>query len=139
MKKIIVFIAILPILFYFPMQHVVDTVNHYKITAFQNITFKAIQIARIEGRFTEENINEMKDSLKKAFYINDSEISVTATTDPVYRLEHFSEDHLISYKIGIPIKKLIAMHKFWKISDEDNQGMYYIEGKVQSELLKPIY
>ncbi len=137
MKEYIVGAATFLILMFFPLQWVVNQVNHYKIQSVNNIVHSAAQRARIDGYFKEDNINQMRAKLADALSINEAEVSVIVTTTPKYRFDQFHTNEMIQYEIGIPIDKILAMHQFFGIDDLDNQFEYIINGKIASELLAP--
>jgi len=136
MKSLIVTIAILPILMFFPLQNTVQNINHYRTTSFNNIAYKHIQIARVEGHFSDENIEELLDTIEEVFFIDRDDMIVNVTTEVMYRGEEFVETEVIEYEIGLPIDKFIAMHRFFNVEDEDNKGYYVLRGSVQSERLE---
>lgn len=120
---------------FFPTQFCADTINHMKRTAFNNIVDNHIQIARSDGYFKADNINGMSIGLTTALHINSSEINISVTTIPVYRSDNFDNRQTIKYDIYVPIKKLIAMNKFFNISDANNTANYGVSGESPSELL----
>ncbi|GAH86852.1 unnamed protein product, partial [marine sediment metagenome] len=67
MKTFIVTVAAIILLMVFPMQIVQDIVNTHKIERFDEIVYSACQKARTDGRFTESNISEMKNSILSEF------------------------------------------------------------------------
>lgn len=137
MKEFIVGISVLLILMFFPLQWVLNQVNHYKIQSVNNIVHNSAQRARIDGYFKESNINEMKGELASALTIDESRIEVNVTTTPKYRFDSFDHREMISYEIIVPIDSVMAMNRFFGISDMDNRFEYTIKGEVPSELLAP--
>ena len=136
MKEFLAIIAIIMILLYFPLQNVLDVANHNRINSLHQIVHSASQKARIEGKFTNEIVQEMTSNIKSKFSnISESEIDISVTSNTVYRLPEFDEKNVIKYKISVPIKKLLAMNGFLGVSDEENKTMYTVEGYVLSELL----
>lgn len=126
------------VLIFFPLQYVVNQINHTRLLTVNNIVHIHAQKARTDGYFTPENIEEMKQEIKNIFpALNDTEISIMVTTTPKYRFNEFDLTEMINYEVTVPIKKIIAMHQFYNISDSENQFNYTIKGAVQSELLAP--
>lgn len=137
MKEFIVGISVLLILMFFPLQWVLNQVNHYKIQSVNNIVHNAAQKARTDGYFKEYNINEMKINIASALSIDEGRIEVNVTTTPKYRFDSFDQREMITYEIIVPIDSIMAMNSFFGISDEKNKFEYTIKGEVPSELLSP--
>ncbi|OEF99446.1 hypothetical protein BHF71_09040 [Vulcanibacillus modesticaldus] len=137
MKEYIVGFSVFLILMFFPLQWAINQINHYKIQTFNNIVNNAAQKARTDGYFKEYNINELKTKIEDALHIDQSQIRINVTTTPKYRFDEFDQREMISYEIGIPIEKIIAMHRFFGIDEEKNKFEYIVSGEVASELLSP--
>ena len=135
MKDLLVTWGLLFILMFFPLQFTNDNLNSLRITAFKNIVHSADQKARTDGCFTEDNITDMKQKLCMVFDVSESEITLDLTTTVKYRIDAFDKREMIHYKVGVPIKKVIAMNKFFNISDENNKTTFYDQGDVASEVL----
>ena len=137
MKTFIVTLAAIILLMVFPMQNVLDIVNSHKIERFDEIVYSACQKARTDGRFTESNISQMKDSILAEFPdISEDEIIIEVTTSMKYKRFEFDSRETINYKIGVPIKKIVSLGKILGIKDEDNRTDYVMEGYVLSEALE---
>jgi len=120
------------------MQVVTNQINHYKISYINNAVFKAAQKARTEGYFTEDIINDLRDSITQAFpRINPGDIGINVTTTPKYRTDKFIKSEMISYEISVPIDKILVMNNFFGISDSENRMQYIVKGEVPSERLLP--
>lgn len=138
MKQIIVVTAVLLLLLTFPLQYALEQKNYHHITQFQNIVYNAKEKARAKGFFTPELIEEVKENIIEEFDgINESEIIIEVTENIKYRQNEFDERGLIHYKIGVPIKAVIASPKFWGIREEDNSYYYIIESFGASERVMP--
>lgn len=137
MKEFIVGISVLLILMFFPLQWVLNQVNHYKIQSVNNIVHNSAQKARIDGYFKESTINEMKSNLANALAIDESRIEVNVTTTPKYRFDSFDYREMIAYEVIVPIDSVMAMNRLFGITDEDNRYQYTVKGEVPSELLAP--
>ena len=135
MKELIAACIVLPLLFSLIPQYGMDVVNDRTMNRVDNIVHSAKEIAREEGRFTNENINDITEKLE-ALGFSPDEIKISVTTTSTYRSDNFDENNLIKYKIGVPIKKIIAANKFFGIPDEENKTTYYVTGSVASELLE---
>ena len=137
MKTFIVTVAAIILLMVFPMQNVLDIVNSHKIERFDEIVYSACQKARTDGRFTESNISEMKDSILAEFPdVTEDEIIIDVTTSMKYKRFEFDSRETINYRIGIPIKKIVSLGNILGIKDEDNRTDYVMEGYVLSEALE---
>jgi len=138
MKDLIVLGAVILLLLTFPLQYALEQKNHHNISMFQQYVNVAKEKARAKGCFTQEIIDELKLNILNEFdNITESEIVIDVTTTPKYRKRTFDERELIHYRIGVPIKKLIATSKFWGISDIENQYLYEIDRYTTSELPLP--
>ena len=137
MKTFIVTIAAVILLMVFPMQNVQDIVNSHKIERFDEIVYSACQKARTDGRFTESNISQMKESILSEFSdIIEDEIIIDVTGSMRYKRFEFDSREIINYRIGIPIKRIVNLGKFLGIEDEDNRFDYIMEGYVLSEAVE---
>lgn len=137
MKTFIVASGAIILLIFFPLQFVIEQVNHYKMNTVNNIVHKHAQQARTDGYFTDENIEELKNEIAAALKIGVGQVSFEGTQIPQYRFDAFDEREMIAYKVTIPIDRVIAMNRFWGISDAENELDYTVEGQVPSELLEP--
>lgn len=136
MAKYIATAIILPLLLVFVMQYGLEVKNDTIISRAENIVYSAKEEAKQQGRFTPDIIERMKGSLTK-LGVSDSEIIIEVTTTPKYRTDTFDERELIEYKVGIPIKQLVAANSILGISDEANKRIHYVSGSTASELLLP--
>jgi len=137
MKTFIVTIAAVILLMVFPMQNVQDIVNSHKIERFDEIVYSACQKARTDGRFTNSNISQIKNSILSEFPdISEDEIIIDVTTSMKYKRFEFDDREVINYRIGIPIKRVVNLGKFLGIEDEDNRFNYIMEGYVLSEAVE---
>src|SRR4030042_4171082 len=113
MKTFIVTIAAVIILMVFPMQNVQDIVNSHKIERFDEIIYSACQKARTDGRFSESNISQMKESILSEFAdVSEDEIIIEVTTSMKYKKFEFDSRETINYWISIPIKRVVNLGKF---------------------------
>ena len=137
MKTFMVTIAAIMLLMVFPMQNVQDIVNSHKIERFDEIVYTACQKARTDGRFTESNISQMKNSILAEFPdVSEDEIIIDVTESMKYKRFEFDSRETINYKIGVPIKKIVNLGKFLGIKDEENRYCYIMEGYVLSEAVE---
>ncbi len=138
MKQLIVMVAVVILLLLFPLQYALEQRNYYDIGQFQKYVYNAKEAARVKGYFTDNIIDELKTDLLTEFgEIEESEIIIEVTRTPKYRTNAFDEREMIYYKIGIPLKKLIAANALLGISDEENSTYYFIESYAPSELVLP--
>ena len=137
MKTFIVTIAAVVLLMVFPMQNVQDIVNSHKIERFDEIVYSATQKARTDGRFTPNNISDMKGKILEVFpEVAEDELIVNVTTDMKYKKFEFDSREAINYEIGVPIKKIVSLNRIIGITDADNRTDYIIKGYVLSEVLE---
>ena len=137
MKTFIVTIAAVILLMVFPLQNVQDIVNSHKIERFDEIVYSACQKARTDGRFTESNISQLKSDILSEFPdVSEDEIIIDVTTSMKYKRFEFDAREAISYRIGIPIKRIVNLGKFLGIEDEDNRFNYIMKGYVLSEAVE---
>lgn len=135
MKQFIVFLALMFIFVFILLQWTSNETSHMKRNTLFNIVESHAQDARKEGYFTPTNINSLKSDINSKMGISESEIRITVTDTPKYRQSTFDANELISYKVEVPIKNVIAMSQFFGISNQDNQYWFPVEGKVTSERL----
>lgn len=129
--------AVLIILLTFPLQYALEQRNYYNISQFQKIVYNAKEQARVQGYFTNEIIEQLKGNIAKTFKdIEPSELVIEVTQRPKYRTNDFDDREMIHYKIGVPIKRIIAANNLWGISDTDNSSYYTIESYIASERIR---
>ncbi len=130
MKNLIVLMAVMIILMVFPLQYATEQKNHHNISIFQGIVNNGKELAKQDGYFSTVNINEIKLKTSEAFKtigVDEVQVIATTITDRKVRGE------IIYYRIGVPIKKLLAASTFWGIDPADNQMIYWIENYTSSE------
>jgi len=138
MKQLIVLVAVTVFLLTFPLQYALEQKNHHNISEFQKYINIAKEKAKAEGYFTNDIINELKTNILNEFdNISESEIVIDVTSTPKYRTSTFDSRELIHYRIGVPIKKIIASNLFWGISEDENKFLYEINNYTTSELNRP--
>lgn len=139
MKEFIVVLATIMLLMVFVMQYSVQQVNDYKINQFQLYVNNAKEKAKLAGMFTSDIKTELTNNILNTYKdVEESEIIMNVTDDTKkYRTNEFDERELISFRIGVPIKKIIAGAAFFGITNEQNKGYYIIEGNTTSELIAP--
>lgn len=136
MKQLIVMGAVLVLLLTFPLQYALEQRNYYNISQFQKVVYNAKEQARVQGCFTSKIVSDLKTDILEIFKnVEGSELIIVATQTPKYRTDAFDDRELIYYKIGVPIKRIIAANNFWGISDADNASYYIIESYMASELV----
>lgn len=138
MKEFIVILATITLLIVFVMQYSVQQVNDYKINQFQLHVNVAKEKAKIAGRFTPEIKMELRNNILNTYKdITSEEIIMDVEETPKYRTTEFDDRELIHFRIGVPIKKIIAGASLFGITNEQNKGYYIIEGDTTSELIAP--
>lgn len=135
MKQFIVLLAVLPFLLIFMLQYSVEQVNHYHISLLQQMVTESAQVAKQDGYFTQENIDNLRSDISRVFNTPPDTIIINADTTPKYRVNEFDERELIHYTVQVPISMLVAGAAFFGISEEENHGMYTISSYTASELL----
>lgn len=138
MKQLIVALAVVILFLTFPLQYSQENINHYRRTQIDKYVKVAKEKAKANGYFTDENISELKTNILSVCNdLSESDITIDVDKIPKYRTNEFDDRELISYKIGVPVNKIVAANKFYGISDSDNKYVYYSDGKITSELIKP--
>jgi hypothetical protein len=136
MKNFLAGLAIVVLLIVFPLQSVLEISNERRIQRFSDIVYVAVQTARLDGYFKQENIDKLKHYLIMEFPdLSDSDIYVNVTQTKKYRTLEFDERESIYYDIRIPIRKIAAVPAYWGISDSENQVTVKRAGFVLSEVL----
>jgi hypothetical protein len=135
MTKVVALLGSVLILMNLFLQFPQDEKNDYYISQSEIIINAAKEQAKQDGYFKDENIKEMTEQLAELLDVPGFEINVNVTTTPKYRTNQFDERELITYNIGIPIKKIIASNNFWGISDADNERIHTFKGSCASEKL----
>ncbi len=126
------------LLIIFPLQNVLENINHSRISEFDLVVYNACQQARVKGYFTPEIISDIKTKLKDAFpALTDSDFVIVVTTTPKYRTDTYDNRERIEFDISVPIKKVIMASGLMGISDADNQYVHQQKGYVLSELPMP--
>lgn len=138
MKQLIVLTAILPLMLLFVAQFTLEQKNNYIINDFQQQVYTAKERAKQEGCFTQEIIEELKENISNNLGISESDIAITATETPKYRINYYDpskERGLIHYSVSIPIDKIMAGGRLLGVPPEENKAIYVVEGTTVSEKL----
>lgn len=138
MKQLIVLTAVLPLMLIFMAQFTLDQKNNHAINIIQEEVYTAKEQAKQEGCFTPAIIQDLKDNISGKLDISHSDILVTATETPCYRINYFDlsgERGLIHYSVSVPINKIMAGGSLLGIGQEKNKAIYTVEGVAASELL----
>ena len=136
MKQLIVLCAVLILLAAILLQIPLQAVNYDRRHAIMFYVNNAKEMAKQEGYYTDEILNDLKNNIAKKMKISESEIIINdnTTRTPKYRPEQFDERELIYLKISVPFKNIIAASSFFGTSD--NQRYYVIEEITTSERLR---
>jgi len=135
MKQLIVLMAVLPMMLLFVMQFAYEQQRNDRIGKFQEIVYSSKEQARQDGCFTEENIANLKKESGRVFGVAEDEIVFEGTTVPKFRVNKFDERELIHYRIGTPVRNMMAGAGLLGISDDQNRMYYVIESWAASEKL----
>lgn len=137
MKQVIVLAALLPLLLIFVVQFTLQEKNAQMKMGIARDVYAAAEQARQDGCFTAANINQLKQQLALRSGVQESEILIEADKIPKYRVNSYSANEKIQYKVSVPIKRAMAGNRFFGIKDEENRGILVIENDIASERLKP--
>jgi len=137
MKNVITIVACVLILAVFMAQVTTNEITHSKILFAETEVNTAVQKAKQDGCFTQENINNLVKRLADKLNCEESEIVIgpSGTTDgsttrtPVYRGE------LVYYYVKYPVKGVVGAGKFLGISD--NTALRVLSGATASEYVGP--
>lgn len=138
MKQLIVLTAVLPLMLVFMMQFTLDQKNNSAMNILQEQVYTAKEKAKQEGCFTQDIIDDLKSGLSERLNIEKNDVSINATTSPKYRINYFDpsrERGVIHYSVSVPVEKIMAGGKLFRISPEQNRGVYTVEGTTASEKL----
>lgn len=136
MKQLIVLMGVLPIMIVFLFQYALDQNNNSRIDRLQECVYQAKEQAKQEGCFTPQIKKALVHKIETYFDIDEADIKVDLEETPQYRTSVFDQRELIYYKVSVPIKKLMSGNRFFGIADDDNRGIYTVEGWTASELLR---
>lgn len=131
MKQLIVTIAVVPMLFIFILQFSHAQINHNKLITLERVVDAAEEQAKLNGKFTEDIVSDLKDRVAGILNVTPDEISFSADTSIKYRGEQ------ITYELIVPFKDVMAGNKMLGIKDEANVATIDIKRTVTSEKLKP--
>lgn len=134
MKELVAFFICITMMAPFMSQYTVQMVNDSKMDRVDTIVNTAKEQARQEGYFTKSIVSNMVAEIEAVGFEED-EITVNVTTVPKYRTDSFDERELINYEVGVEIDKKIAANRMFGISDEENKGIYTVDGAIASEKL----
>lgn len=135
MKQFIVLLAVFPLMTAFMMQFAAQQNLDYRIQLINETVHNACEKAKTEGRFTEENIEALKDSLAGISECSAENVKISVSEDTKYRTGMFDEREMIEYHVAVPVNGVMAMPGLFGISDEENSMIYIIENEIASERL----
>ena len=135
MKNVITIVACVLILAVFMAQITTNEITHSKILFAETEVNTAVQVAKQDGCFTQENINHLVTRLADKLGCEESEIIIGPAGDsdgfmtrtPVYRGE------LVYYYIKYPVKGVIGAGAFLGV--ENNTAMRVLSGATASEYI----
>ena len=136
MKQFIVLAAMLPLIMVFIMQFALEQMNQGRIAALQELVYGAKEQAKQEGRFTPAIKAALARDIAERFKLNESDIVIETDDRVKYRRNAFDEREMITYRVEVPIERIMAGNRLMGISDEENAGVYVVEGSTASEKLR---
>lgn len=119
----------------FMMQFAAQQNLDYRIQLINETVHNACEKAKTEGRFTEENIETLKDSLAGISECSAENVKISVSEDTKYRTGMFDEREMIEYHVAVPVNGVMAMPGLFGISEEENSMIYIIENEIASERL----
>ncbi|MDR0519880.1 MAG: hypothetical protein LBG82_07545 [Clostridiales Family XIII bacterium] len=124
MKQFIVLLAILPLTLGLIMQMGLAQSNFSRIAAAESIVRgNAAPAAADAGGFTSDILAAMVLRLESACGIPPSDVAIDADSKA-------GADGTISYRVSVPIRRLVAAPGIFGIDPKDNSAVYTIEGTV---------
>ncbi len=133
----IVLMAVLPLMLMFVMQFTYEQQRSASIGKLQELVYASKEMAKQDGCFTVENIQQLKRKISLTFGVDETEVLFEGTTVPKFRVNRFDERELIYYKVGVPVENLMAGASLLGISDDENRMVYMIESCTASEHIAP--
>jgi len=122
MKQFIVLTAVLPILMVFVMQTAYDQKNSYAVGIIHDMVYVAKEEARLEGSFTHQIQDKLRNALSNSLNVPKSEITIVCR----------EVGDILYYRVEVPIKDVIAGNGLFGIKDRENQYMYVIDSYTKS-------
>lgn len=135
MKQFIVLLAVFPLMMAFTMQFAAQQNMDHRIQLINETVHSACEKAKTEGRFTEENVEALKDSLAEISDCSAESIKISVSEDTKYRTGLYDKREMIKYHVAVPVNGVMAMPGLFGISDEENGMIYVIENEIPSERL----
>lgn len=108
------------------------------MSIFQQQVYTAKEKAKQEGCFTDEICGDLRAGLEESLGVEAESIVIEATKTKQYRINYFDssgERGLIHYKVSVPVDKIMAGGKLLGVEDDENQGVFTVEGSTASECL----
>lgn len=103
MKQAISLLLVSPFLIYFAFQPLFNHVVHLQSTVLETVIDQGIERAAVDGRFTSENIRQMKQTVADVLHYSESEIVFEGTQTQTPRGEY------IWGRISIPEGQMSVM------------------------------
>lgn len=140
MKQLIVLAAVLPLLLLFVLQFSIQEQRHYQMARAEEITAAACEQAKLDGCFTTEKKEALRRELATVFGEPADAVEIKSTDEIRYRANEPAERRergMIEYEIRVPVSRLMAGNRLLGITDEENRGVYTMQGRLASERLMP--
>jgi len=141
MKQLIVLTAVFILLMAIILQIPLEMLNYERKEAIEYIVNNAKEMAKQEGYYSEENLNDLREKIARKMGVNIDEIIIGVVTtrypDIKYRpnvYDRFSEydnRSIIYLRVSIPFKKLIV-----PFFGQNDTRYYVIEKIATSERLE---
>lgn len=131
-KNLITTIACIMILLVFVLQFAYSQVTHNRVTSIDKAVNSFKEIAKQDGGITRENEKYLRESLLRLVNCDESKILINGTGAKTLR------GGKIHYVISVPIENLIAVNKFWGMTEEETTATYVIDNYTTSEYIDRI-
>lgn len=138
MKQLIVLCAVFLLIAAIILQIPLEMLNYERRHAIMFHINNAKEMAKQEGCYTDEILEQLKKDIAKKMKIDEGQIIISPDTTKTikYRPENFSDGGIIYLKVSVPFNNIIAANRFYGISDSQNKGYFIIEEITTSEKLR---
>lgn len=138
MKQLIVLCAVFLLIAAMILQIPLEMLNYERKHAIMFYVNNAKEMAKQEGCYTDEILNDLKSNIAEKMDININEIIIGDDTTRIkkFRPDKFDVGETIYLKVSVPFKNILAANNFYGISDSQNKGYYIIEEITTSEKLR---
>ena len=135
MKQFIVFLAIFPLMMAFMVQFTLQQNMDYRLELVNEAVYDAKETAKTKGYFSDDEVASLRSVLSEIAGCAEEDVSIEVSEDIKYRKGEYDQREMISYRITLPVGRIMAFPSFAGVDKDENTAVYTMEDEFPSERL----